>query len=398
MQSYSQKLSRHAARRLAIAMLVAQLVCLVLASRGAGQCVSGQCLLQPYSSQPYQGQSPRSQPAWPEANRSLPAVCRIRNNYSSGTNYGSGVLVERSATTSVVITCAHLFSEGVGEVTTTFVGNREYGARLIDRDVANDLAALLIQTPSVEPMRIGAINGREQLQVCGYGPVGRFICSRGPLIGRASIRGSVLSSLKIATPARPGDSGGVVLNGRQEIVGIIWGVRNGTTYATSSEALKAFLQRISGTRRQANKPSVPQQPKWSATIESRLVKLETQQNNASHDHHQFITRQEAKEFLNQFDSTKFATTEELQATEKRSSSRFESLSSRLKETVSFAVREKLSSSSERLKEWTWGKLVATGLATGSPVGVAVLAVGLFIKRRHRKRVRSKRQNCRDEFP
>jgi hypothetical protein len=45
---------------------------------------------------------------------------------------------------------------------------------------------------------------------------------------------------------RPGDSGGGVLNAAGRVVGVVWGERDGLTYATCGNAVREFLRRVFG--------------------------------------------------------------------------------------------------------------------------------------------------------
>ena len=59
---------------------------------------------------------------------------------------GSGTLVDKSddGREGLVLTCAHLFSEGVGTVVVEFPGGKSHGAKVVAIDREADLAALAI--------------------------------------------------------------------------------------------------------------------------------------------------------------------------------------------------------------------------------------------------------------
>src|SRR5688572_25785607 len=82
-------------------------------------CPGGMCprpIQQPF-------QPPPQQPALPEvqlAPQLRGSIVRIANAEGSGASLGSGTLVDKSAEYGVVLTCAHLFREGMGTLTVTF--------------------------------------------------------------------------------------------------------------------------------------------------------------------------------------------------------------------------------------------------------------------------------------
>ena len=78
------------------------------------------------------------------------ALCRVNNRLAAFNNVGSGTLIDRSddGREGLVLTCAHLFSEGVGEVVVSFPGGKTHGAKLVAIDREADLAALAISNPA----------------------------------------------------------------------------------------------------------------------------------------------------------------------------------------------------------------------------------------------------------
>jgi Trypsin-like peptidase domain len=159
---------------------------------------------------------------------------------------GSGTLVRRSESLGLVLTCAHLFDSASGRIIVTFTNGQRFAARLVERDRAHDLAALLIRRPDVEPITVSDEEPGGVLAACGYGPDGQLRCFRGNVTGQATAAGAVYPSLTIAGAARPGDSGGGVLNTADQLVGVVWGQRDGLTYATCGRPVRVFLDRILG--------------------------------------------------------------------------------------------------------------------------------------------------------
>ena len=174
-----------------------------------------------------------------------PAVCRIQNQLRGASNFGSGTLINKSTDGSegLILTCAHLFQEGVGEVVVAFADGQTHGAKLLQVDAQADLAALAIANPRVEPVQISPrVAQHEELFACGYGPRGVFRCAVGPVVGQAAGQGQL--SLMIGDPVRSGDSGGGVFDRQGRLVAVIWGEAQGVTYASFGRPLQKFLNRV----------------------------------------------------------------------------------------------------------------------------------------------------------
>lgn len=189
---------------------------------------------------------------------------------------GSGTLVRRSKSLGLVLTCAHLFDSAGGRIIVSFADGQRFAARLVERDRAHDLAALLIRRPDAEPIAVSEEEPGGLLSACGYGPDGQLRCFRGNIIGAATAVGAMYHSLTIAGAARPGDSGGGVLNSSGQLVGVIWGQRDGLTYATCGRPVREFLNRVLG-RTDWQPPALPgtdapdkTEPPRSDEIEARI--------------------------------------------------------------------------------------------------------------------------------
>jgi S1-C subfamily serine protease len=119
-----------------------------------GQCAGGAC---PVGTPPH------------------PAVARIANRNRAGQYLGSGTLVDKDDARGIVVTCAHLFRDGVGQISVAFAGGKTFGANLVAIDRQWDLAALEIAPPAAPPVEIAAAAPRpgDWLESCGFGPGGR---------------------------------------------------------------------------------------------------------------------------------------------------------------------------------------------------------------------------------
>jgi hypothetical protein len=171
------------------------------------------------------------------------AHCRITVGDGST---GSGTLVRRSESLGLVLTCAHLFDNATGRIIVSFNNGQRFAARLVKRDRTHDLAALLIRRPDAEPIDVSDEEPSGILSACGYGSDGQLRCFRGSITGAAIAAGAAYPSLTIAGAARPGDSGGGVLDARGQLVGVVWGQRDGLTYATCGRPVGEFLKRLLG--------------------------------------------------------------------------------------------------------------------------------------------------------
>jgi len=286
------------------------------------------------------------------------AVCRVHNQLShnqlshnqlshnqlghnqlgSFGNVGSGTLVDVTSDGSqgLVLTCAHLFREGVGQLVVEFPGGKRHGARLVAIDHQADLAALAIANPTSEPVRVNLLptNG-EPLRACGYGSQGNYRCMTGNIIGEAVAEGQ--HSLQIAGAVRSGDSGGGVFDGEGNLVAVTWGERDGVTYASHGAPLKRFLDRVLGKRMSVvchngvcrpGPSSVPQQrptlsppPRDNALpqLAARISELDQRIDHLEQ------TKQDSGNFVTSSELAQFASSAELARLESQVNLRFESL-------------------------------------------------------------------------
>ena len=180
------------------------------------------------------------------------AVCRVHNRLDGFANVGSGTLVDKTedGREGLVLTCWHLFREGTGQVVVQFTDGRSHGARVVALDEDADLAALAIANPRAEPVdvNLGPGQGTGRLTACGFGQAGQYRCAVGTSGGESRTAGQ--TSLLINDPVRSGDSGGGVFNEQGQLVAVVWGERDGVTYASCGAPLRDFLGRVLGRRTQ----------------------------------------------------------------------------------------------------------------------------------------------------
>jgi hypothetical protein len=177
------------------------------------------------------------------------ASCRIHNRLAQFNNVGSGTLVDVTddGTEGLVLTCAHLFTEGVGQIVVEFPQGKSHGAKLVAIDRGADLAALAISKP--EGLRSSVkfeIEKNQAVRACGFGPLGIYECASGPVVGEVSDAEQV--SVLIGDAVRSGDSGGGVFDSEGNLVAVVWGEAGGVTYASGGAPLRRFLDRVLGRR------------------------------------------------------------------------------------------------------------------------------------------------------
>lgn len=185
-----------------------------------------------------------SHAADPLRERVMSAVARIVNKKSEESCVGSGTVVARQQSIGVVLTCAHLFTEGVGDITIIGRGGEPKRALLVALDEKNDLACLFVHLPEGATLGVAKELPGEgaALSSCGFGQAGDFKTNHGACIGYATLSGGeTLGVLEITGEARHGDSGGPILNARAEVVAVIMGTDGKTVDGTHCGLIRDFL-------------------------------------------------------------------------------------------------------------------------------------------------------------
>ncbi|MGI9428350.1 MAG: S1 family peptidase [Bythopirellula sp.] len=315
-------------------------------------------------------------------------VCRISNQVNGARQFGSGTLIDKTTDggEGLVLTCAHLFQQGVGEVLVRFIDGRRHHATLVEIDYHADLAALAIAFPAGEPVRVAhEVGSADKLRACGFGPQGVFRCAVGTSLGQAASRGQV--SLLIGDGVRSGDSGGGVFDDRGRLVAVIWGAAQGVTYASHGKPLQSFLSRVLGRRSTAlvtcpggtcqQRPTKPARHDQNEHSLADLRWHELQQQldqlrKRKQDRGDYLTRSELPDFET------YARHQDLERIEDDATTRHASLLKRL-QTVSGRSAGK-----------ALGTAVVGLLGLNGPAGWAVVAAASFggwlVGRRMKKRL------------
>jgi len=177
------------------------------------------------------------------ANVPHPAVVRIIVPERNGTSLGSGALVAVSQYHGLVVTNWHVVRDAAGPIAVAFPDGFRSAATLLRTDRDWDLAALAIWRPSVEPIPLAAAPPRpgEPLAIAGYGD-GSYRAITGRCTQYVSPgRNQPYEMVELSAPARNGDSGGPIFNGRGELAGVLFGSARGETAGTYSGRVRWFL-------------------------------------------------------------------------------------------------------------------------------------------------------------
>jgi len=270
-------------------------------------------------------------------------------------------------------------------------------------DHGNDLAVLEIARPQRPPLRIARTELSGPLSAGGFGGDGRYRAITGPVVGYSTALGARSPSLRIRGQVRGGDSGGPVLNRSGELVGVVWGVRSGTSYAMFGQPLKQLLARIQSVSKQspeqsqggliAVEPRNPTGPLHDAQrrVEQRLAAIESLTKNCR-------PCPCTGECVRQSQLQGLAKQSELQAAGASAKRQHEQLLARLgqidassadkaRQAALDAVNEKFDATREPRPSLSTVQLVAGALGIGGPAGVAILAGGWLARRRVKKRLR-----------
>lgn len=149
---------------------------------------------------------------------------------------GSGAIVADSLGTRYVLTAAHIFRDGRGQITAQSLDGRIFPARLILASEECDVALLRVDLArDVPALAISSSWPRQGETVwrAGFGPDEKLQELAGVVKGYVKTdRYATYETLKIDGPARQGDSGGPVYNASGEIVGVVWGTDGSDAYAT----------------------------------------------------------------------------------------------------------------------------------------------------------------------
>ena len=187
---------------------------------------------------------PRAPVSAPDASAVAAGIVRIVNQQGNEFSIGSGTLVERKQDVGIVLTCAHVFSDGVGDILVFFDGGTPRRALLIAADDKNDLAALAVERPGAAAVALAtSLPGPgTPLASCGFGQEGKLRINRGELRGQVTLEdGASEGVVELTGMARQGDSGGPIFDARHRLVAVIMGSDGEVVDGTHCEVFRPFL-------------------------------------------------------------------------------------------------------------------------------------------------------------
>ena len=343
--------------------------------------------------------SPR-QPAAETSNVDSTAHCRI--TVADGT-MGSGTLVASSDTVGLVLTCSHLFNSSKSNIVVSFPNGRRFAANLIDLDRANDLAALAIRRPDFAPLAVSEAEPTGVLTACGFGPNGVFRSISGGITGHPTAAGATYPSITITGAVRPGDSGGAILNTQGHVTGVVWGQRDGQTYATCGQPLREFLTCVRGklfdSPSIANKPISRQPPAppgvrspefdwqtWTSELDARIRAIDAKKQ----DKGDYLRPGDLNRYLKIDDASKiteqFAPRSEIESKLKGIFNQFESVHS-VVASVRQHVEQIAGDRASVLGGVSLGKFAVGALGLSGPLAAAVIIAGGLAGRRIKSRIK-----------
>ncbi len=217
--------------------IIAALLCFcILPVRAAEQPVPGRATLE--NSIQKSAPAKAAEPAPPTG------IVRVINQLDKFVALGSGTLITRESQSGVLMTCAHLFDDGVGDLYAAAPSGQVRRARLLAVDRANDLACLLVHDPpwSAVTLATGAPGVGEQMTSGGFGQEGKWRLNRGRVLGFGRLNGAAGDDVvEIGGVARQGDSGGPMLNAQGQLAAVIMGTDGRTVDGTHAGRIQKFL-------------------------------------------------------------------------------------------------------------------------------------------------------------
>ncbi len=219
-------------------------------------------------------------------------MVRVAVPERGGTGYGSGALIARDSKHAWLLTNWHVVRGATGMPTVTYSNGQRFAANIIKVSVTEDLALLATLRPNVEPLKVAshAAQQNETATLHGYGPLGSYRAIDARVRGYKTLRQPDHPGtwMAISAESRPGDSGGPVVNGRNELIGVLWGSNYGETLAAHTTQIRRFVwpDRCQPLRpRQPTRPIVqplrPVAPQRDPRIDVLVARLDALQKQVA---------------------------------------------------------------------------------------------------------------------
>ena len=166
------------------------------------------------------------------AKKVLPTVVSISVTSSNGNGTGSGSVIQSDSSKSYIVTNNHVIDDAVssGKVTVEFQDGSEFDATIKGRDIAYDLAVLEIGKGNLPTISIGdsskvvigdlSVAIGSPLGLSGTVTSGIISALNRPVIAGTLSRESYIDALQTDAAVNPGNSGGPLVNGQGEMVGV----------------------------------------------------------------------------------------------------------------------------------------------------------------------------------
>ena len=166
------------------------------------------------------------------AKKVLPTVVSISVNSTSGSGTGSGSIIQSDATKSYIVTNNHVIDGAVsgGKVTVEFQDGTELNATIKGRDIAYDLAVLEISKGNLPTISTGdsskvligdlSVAIGSPLGLSGTVTSGIISALNRPVLAGSTNQASYIDALQTDAAVNPGNSGGPLVNGQGEMIGV----------------------------------------------------------------------------------------------------------------------------------------------------------------------------------
>lgn len=139
----------------------------------------------------------------------------------------------------------HVVRDATGEVSVEFPDGFRSKAIVLETDETWDLAALLISPPKASRVAIAETmpTRGDQLTIAGHGS-GTYREATGKVTQYVSPgKNEPLEMVEVNVPARDGDSGRPIFNGRRQLAGVLFGSADGCTNGSHGKRVRWFLRR-----------------------------------------------------------------------------------------------------------------------------------------------------------
>lgn len=174
---------------------------------------------------------------------SLTAVARVHSKGPLFQQAGTAVVIECTNKRTLLLTSAHVLTRINTDLQVSFPTGDTLDARRVEVDRDRDLAMLQCSPVSIAPVQLALHppTPGEGLTAAGYGREGKLRLRVQTVLGYGQSKpGGPHDTLITQGSSEPGDSGGPLLDRNGRLAGLVWGARNGRTYANAITQIAAF--------------------------------------------------------------------------------------------------------------------------------------------------------------